>query len=166
MSKKSNKVSNLMKVSLLVLFLSILAFSAYGEPKVNDEFPLDLTDTMKPNAYKYCNRSEITGVVEFDPSEFLAKLWAVYGEPPSVNREGFAYQVKDRLTEIIFLAYSGPSGPAYCFSEEDRGNARKVLERFELFLSRFSPVDCNITVESDFGPVTIGFLNSKPIRQK
>ncbi len=131
---------------------------------MSDDFPVNLTDQMKPNASKFCNRSEIIGADGILPSMFLAKLWAVYGSPAAIVYEGFDYQIQDRKTGIIFQAYSGASGPAYCFSSEDFTKARDIVERFENLIAPIQPADCEITVETDFGDWKIGYKDGKYLK--
>lgn len=90
-----------------------------------------------------------------DRGEFLGRLWALFGAPKP-RQGGFEFYVRDSETNLDFIAYAGPSGPAYGGTIEQRQQLRRVLEAFEELLDATPPADCSIeyTPEREFGAGT------------
>lgn len=79
---------------------------------------------------------------------FLAKLWALLG-PAASRTGGFEYYVHDQETNLAFVAYVGPRGPAYGGDPEHRVALRRVVEAFEDVLEQTQAVDCTIEYQAD-----------------
>lgn len=100
------------------------------------------------------------------PGAFLARLWALFGQPPSEIDDGFSYTVRDSTTGLTFTAYSGPSGPA--FGGGDEPGLARVLDDFEALLGESTPVDCEFTStawEEGATRVSFGWANGRPFER-
>jgi hypothetical protein len=121
---------------------------------------------MEFPASKAFNRTEIIGFEGLQDHKFLSLLWALFGKPHQIGFEGFTYQLMHVESGIVFQAYSGASGPAYCFSEIDKVRAREIVEKFESLLKEIKPVDCEIVIDTDFGKYKIGYKNGAAGQEK
>lgn len=100
------------------------------------------------------------------PGAFLARLWALFGQPPTEIDDGFSYSVKDSTTGLTFTAYSGSSGPA--FGGVDDAGIEQVLDDFEAVLRETRPMDCEFTSTAwDEGEarVSFGWANGRPFER-
>jgi hypothetical protein len=100
------------------------------------------------------------------PGDFLSRLWARFGPPASVVREGFEYRILDRESGLRFRAYCGASGPGYA-TERGLGTflgggTHGVLETFERWIAATSPADCEIRFESGSGIARAGARGGVP----
>ena len=96
--------------------------------------------------------SRLTVDRALDRGAFLGRLWSQLG--PAASRDGgFENYVRDQESGLDFVAYSGPSGPAYAGAIDQRFALRRVIEAFEDLLEQTSPADCAIeyTAERDYG---------------
>ncbi|MHC1682111.1 MAG: hypothetical protein AB6733_04095 [Clostridiaceae bacterium] len=93
--------------------------------------------------------------------EFLSKMWTLFGEA-ELCYEGFIYAFQDIETEVIFTAGLGGFGPSYGGFPEDAEKVKPVLETFEKLLKNVVPMDCEVEIETDFGPLLIGAKNGIP----
>ena len=87
-----------------------------------------------------------------DRGVFLARRWALFG--PAVARHGgFEYHLRDRETNLDFIAYSGPHGPTYGGDPEQRHLLLRVVEALDALLEDTKPVDCAMeyAADADYG---------------
>lgn len=89
-------------------------------------------------------------------TEFLGRLWALFGAPSSDNGKGFEYDLRDTVTGEVLQAYSAASGPSFGNAEGKRGAA---VDALEALINATSPVDCETTV--DYGASRIGIAKGK-----
>jgi hypothetical protein len=96
--------------------------------------------------------ARLTADRAMDRGEFLGRLWAQFG-PASTRHGGFEYYLRDRETNLDFIAYSGPHGPTYGGDPEQRHLLLRVVEAFEELLEHTKPVDCAMeyVAEADYG---------------
>jgi hypothetical protein len=78
-----------------------------------------------------------------DRGQFLGRLWAHFG-PASPREGGFEYYLRDKDTNLDFVAYAGPRGAGYAGEPENRDALRKALESLEYLLDGTRSVDCAI----------------------
>jgi hypothetical protein len=96
--------------------------------------------------------SRLTVDRAMDRGAFLGRLWAHFG-PPSSRHGGFEYHLRDRETNLDFIAYSGPHGPSYAGDPEQRHVLLRVFEALDQLLEDTKPVDCAMeyAAELDYG---------------
>ena len=85
-------------------------------------------------ASKVCNRFQLIGPDGLFDYRFLSQWWALFGMPPATTYEGFVYQIIHLESGIVFQAYSGASGPAYCFSDIHKEKAKLIINSLEELL--------------------------------
>ncbi len=98
--------------------------------------------------------------------DFLARIWALYGPPDSVQFEGFFYAFQDTETGIRFSAYSAGSGPGFGGFPKDKESLLPVLDQFETMLDQTKPADCQIEYETDFGLYRSGSRHGEPFDEE
>lgn len=103
---------------------------------------------------------EITS--HYDVSEFLAKLWYLFGKPNSIFYEGYNYTIKDTKTGVIFTADCAGSGPGYGGKREDFKKLESIINDFEILLSNTPLADCEIEFENDFFTAKYGSKDGQP----
>lgn len=89
-------------------------------------------------------------------TEFLGRLWALFGPPTGDNGKGYEYDLHDTLTGQIVNAYSAASGPSFGNAAGQRDDA---VDALEALINATSPVDCETTV--DYGASRIGIAKGK-----
>ena len=89
-------------------------------------------------------------------TEFLGRLWALFGPPTGDNAKGFEYDIHDTVTGEVLSAYSGASGPSF---GTVRGVRSASVDALEALINATTPVDCKATV--DYGATEIGIANGK-----
>jgi hypothetical protein len=89
-------------------------------------------------------------------TEFLGRLWALFGAPPGDNGKGFEYWLHDTDTGEDLQAYAGASGPSF---GNARGKRDASIDALEALLNKTKPVDCRATV--DYGASEIGIAKGK-----
>jgi hypothetical protein len=92
---------------------------------------------------------------------FLAKLWSIFGQPQSIDFEGFTYIIHDKITDLVFRAYCGSSGPAYGGQRDNVDRLLPVLDLFDAILEQTPLADCEIEFETDFGIYKTGSKNGE-----
>ena len=92
--------------------------------------------------------SRLTVDRAMDRGAFLSRLWALLG-PAATRVGGFEYYVRDQETNLEFIAYAGPRGPAYAGDPEQRFALRRVLESFEELVEQAKPIECTIEYVAD-----------------
>ncbi|UJR83721.1 hypothetical protein [Sandaracinus amylolyticus] len=112
---------------------------------MNDRF--ELTDELVMGS-KLRNRGQ-PGDRSSHPGDFLARLWALFGQPPRQIDGGFEYTVRDRSTGLAFHAYSGASGPAYGASWDLLEELAPVLDAFDALLDRTAPAEVELELCGD-----------------
>ena len=153
------------KMGLVLFGIMVVTLQVWSQNKMN-VFEACLDQQMENPVSKYCNRTDLIGNSGIDSALFLSQIWGIFGKPHAITYEGFIYQLRQKSTGIVFLAYSGASGPAYSFSQKDFDIAKVVLDEFEKLLGTQEPVDCEITIENDFGKYRIGYRNGKRVEEK
>ena len=108
-----------------------------------------------------CFKSEDEPIVTYPRGDFLARIWALYGEPDRIDNE-FAYTFLDREKNIIFTAGLRYSMPSYRFREEKKEKVVAALYLFEKLLKKTDPVDCSFKYVSLYGTYEIGCMDGKP----
>jgi len=89
-------------------------------------------------------------------TEFLGRLWALFGPPTGDNGKGFEYDVRDTYTGEVLTAYAAASGPSF----GNRGGQRNAsVDALEALINATPPVDCETTV--DYGASQIGIKAGK-----
>ncbi len=116
------------------------------------------------NTAKLFNRADLYDRKAYDwaksTGDFLGRLWALYGEPDTIGREGFTYHLRDEVTGKAFSAYSASSGPA--FGGWGAETMKPVLVLFEALLAQTKPADCEIEYDTDYGVHKSGSRHGKP----
>jgi hypothetical protein len=97
--------------------------------------------------------------------DFLACLWTLFGEPQSVEYEGFTYALVHIPTGLTFSAYSGGSGPAYGGFHQQRLELQPIIDEFDKLLGAVEPTDCEIKIDTDFGRYRIGYKEGMVIEE-
>jgi hypothetical protein len=85
-------------------------------------------------------------------ADFLARLWALYGEPDR-RENSFLYTLKDTKTNLIFTAYCQDLVPAYggtAKGEKEKASLIPSLYLLEQLLQKTAPADCRLEIEIDF----------------
>jgi hypothetical protein len=96
--------------------------------------------------------SRLTVDRAMDRGAFLGRLWALFG-PALPRHGGFEYYLRDRDTNLDFIAYSGPHGPTYGGDPDQRHLLLRVVEALDELLEQTKPVDCAMEYvsEVDYG---------------
>lgn len=111
------------------------------------------------------NTSKVRNWVNVGPGDsiggFLAKLWSIFGQPQSIDFEGYSYTIHDKLTDLVFTAYCGASGPAYGGQHDNANRLLPVLDLFDAMLEQTPLADCEVEFETDFGMYKTGSKNGQ-----
>lgn len=94
--------------------------------------------------------------------DLLSRMWTHFGKPESIMFEGFNYFIKDKQTNIIFLAFFGASGPGYAAKKNDIEKIKPRVSAFEVMLDNSKNADCEEEIETDFGVFLCGAKNGVP----
>ena len=89
-------------------------------------------------------------------TEFLGRLWALFGAPTGDNGKGYEYDLLDTTTGQIVTAYSGASGPSF---GNDAGQRTEAIDALCALIDHTDPVDCETTV--DYGASQIGIAKGQ-----
>jgi len=122
----------------------------------------DINEFKRVNSELAINTSSIASSSIMDEGEFLARLWACFGEPELFDK-GFGYTIQHVPSQLIFTAYSASTGPSYGAFIEEREKVLPIITQFENLLAEITPVECEFKYESDeFEQITIGFKDGSP----
>jgi hypothetical protein len=89
-------------------------------------------------------------------TEFLGRLWSLFGAPNGDDGKGFVYTLRETTTGTILTAYAGASGPSF---GNVTGKRDVVVDALEALVNATKPVDCRCEV--DYGASTIGIAKGK-----
>ena len=148
-------------LSILILLLFINCKSQNIIKNINQDFIQVNKSEIKENdleSYELVEFGKIRN--ESAPyGDFLSRMWANFGKPESVMLEGFNYFIKDKRSNIVFLAYFGASGPGYAAKKNDIEKLKPRIAIFESILDKSKNVDCEQEIETDFGIYLCGAKN-------
>lgn len=94
--------------------------------------------------------------------DLLSRLWSHFGKPESILFEGFNYFIKDKQTNIVFIAFFGASGPGYAAKKDDIEKIKPRISEFETLLDHSKNADCEAEIETDFGVFLCGAKDGIP----
>ncbi len=94
--------------------------------------------------------------------DLLSRMWTHFGKPESILYEGFNYFIKDRQSNIIFLAFFGASGPGYAAKRDEIEKIKPRISELETILDHSKNADCEEEIENDFGVFLCGAKNGIP----
>ena len=165
-----------MKAPLTFLFFILVVYNLTRRAK--QQHPKTVTQTIvlppvisndqfiRVNNIQAINTSLLKnkGIQNMDApvGDFLSRLWNYYGEPDSIEEEGFNYTFRDKETGLIFTAYCAGSGPAYGGDPRMESRLMPIIEKFDTMLSEGKNADCEITFDTDFGKQVSGSKDGIP----
>jgi hypothetical protein len=89
-------------------------------------------------------------------TEFLGRLWALFGPPTGDNGKGFEYWLRDTQTGEHLEAYSAASGPSF---GNAHGTRDESVDALEALINATAPLDCRCVV--DYGHSVIGIAHGE-----
>ncbi|MDW9379950.1 hypothetical protein [Chryseobacterium sp. JV558] len=94
--------------------------------------------------------------------DFLSRMYTHFGKPESIMFEGFNYLIRDKQTDIVFLAFFGASGPGYAAKKNNIEKIKPRISELELILDNSKNADCEEEIETDFGIFLCGAKDGIP----
>lgn len=90
-------------------------------------------------------------------TEFLGRLWALFGRPNDQILNGFGWVLRDQELGLVVTAYSAGTGPSFGANRSDE-QALQSIAALEALVNDAKPVDCRVKFFDEYSScdITIG----------